>query len=92
MDSLYAAAGVKPSLGGNKAMFPARAIPRPRIAKCHAAQPRKDDNKPNPKNMSKREARNVEEASAPEGESKHLKNQLSLQLNKTRLLTRFPTP
>ena len=72
MDSPYAMRGFKPSVSGNRALFPARNISRPQLAKCHAAQPRKDGNKPDNRNMSKREARNVEEASAPEGESEHL--------------------
>lgn len=55
---------------GNKALLPTlRRISGKRPQKCFAAQPSKEQPPQRPKNpnMSKREARNAEEAAAPEG-------------------------
>ena len=64
MDSFAATRGVKPCKIG----FTPRNIPRPLPQRCHAAQPKKGNGKSENLNMSQREARNIEEASAPEGE------------------------
>ena len=63
MDSFSVARGAKPGCLNNK-------MATPRTIRCHAAQPRKDQ-KPTPpperQNISQREKRIAEEASAPGG-------------------------
>ena len=69
MDSFTASKKAMPSFGSKGVVPTLRLISVKRPQKCFAAQPSKDQPPQRPKNpnMSKREARNAEEAAAPEG-------------------------
>jgi hypothetical protein len=71
MDSFSSTKRAMPCVG-NKALVTSRRISGKRPQKCFAAQPSKEQPPQRPKNpnMSKREARNAEEAAAPEGKEK----------------------
>jgi hypothetical protein len=69
MDGFGATRRAMPSIGSNPLLPTSRRISEKRPQKCFAAQPSKEQPPQRPKNpnMSKREARNAEEAAAPEG-------------------------
>jgi hypothetical protein len=69
MDSINATKRAMPCSGSKVIMPTSRRTSIKRPQRCFAAQPSKDQPPQRPKNpnMSKREARNAEEAAAPEG-------------------------